>query len=203
MRTANTSALSATNIVLPSTPYATLVRRPLPSYTTFVSVGPKGGSQCMYRTLLGCRAAGAPPRPAFAAPRPARPAGSVPLAAKTDCRYTIPGPTGFHWRLRFPVSEADCVAPRPNPAGASSSPTSPSRSGVRPSSATIFPLASHNWSIEPKLDVGTRYENGSAMRLTRKYAPSGDASTDRIMAGAPILRTARDLTSTWASWPVV
>ena len=41
------------------------------------------------------------------------------------------------------------------------------------------------------------------MRVTRKYAPSGDASTERIMAGAPIFRVALDRTSICASWPVV
>ena len=45
VRAANTVPLSETNIVLPSALYATLVRRPLPSSTTFVSVGPYGGSQ--------------------------------------------------------------------------------------------------------------------------------------------------------------
>src|SRR5688572_32693794 len=108
-RVANTRPLSATNIVLPSTLYATVVRRPLPSKISFVSLGPYGGTQLMKRTLLGVRTPAAPLRPAFPAPRPpaARPpaAGSVPDDAKTDWSYTSPGPTGFHCRVRLPVSD--------------------------------------------------------------------------------------------------
>ncbi len=41
------------------------------------------------------------------------------------------------------------------------------------------------------------------MRVTRKCVASLEASTSRIIAGAPILRTVRLATSIIASWPVV
>ena len=69
--------------------------------------------------------------------------------------------------------------------------------------ATTLPFASHSSCTEPKFVTGTMYENGSTIRVTRKYCPSGDASTLRIIAGAPIFRTAFDFTSMSASWPVV
>jgi hypothetical protein len=47
------------------------------------------------------------------------------------------------------------------------------------------------------------YEKGSCMMLTRKYCPSGDASIERNMAGAPTFLTARLRTSITASCPVV
>ena len=47
------------------------------------------------------------------------------------------------------------------------------------------------------------YENGSVIFVTRNQRPSADAFTLRIIAGAPILRTARLRTSITASWPVV
>ena len=70
---------------------------------------------------------------------------------------------------------------------------------------TIFPLRvrSQSSSTEPKLETGTMYENGSVIWVTRAYSPSGETSADRIIAGAPIFRTALLLTSTIASWPVV
>jgi hypothetical protein len=90
--------------------------------------------------------------------------------------------------FRLPVSDADCCWP-PRPAGASASPVrSPSRSGVFDSVVIVLPAASHNSCTEPKLDTGTRYENGSTMSVTRRYCPSGETSTVRIIAGSPSLR---------------
>src|SRR5688572_21445814 len=116
--------------------------------------------------------------------------------------YTSPGPTGFHWMFRLPVSVGDDSGP-PRPAGGSSPIRSPSRSGVRVSVAMVFPERSHTSCTEPKLDTGTRYENGSSIFVTRTYWPSGDRSTDRNIAGGPTFRMLLLFTSISASWPVV
>ena len=42
-----------------------------------------------------------------------------------------------------------------------------------------------------KLATGTRYENGSVIRVTRTWLPSCEASTARTMVGAPSVFTAR------------
>ena len=64
---------------------------------------------------------------------------------------------------------------------------------------SILPSASQISSTDPKLLAGTSYENGLTMRVTRTYLPSGDASSDRIIAGGPIFRAVRVCTSMSAS----
>jgi len=105
--------------------------------------------------------------------------------------------------LRLPVSLA-LAPPPPNPPGASSPPVGrSSRRRVVWSVAIVLPVASHSSRTEPNELIGTRYENGSVICVTVKYWPSSEASTDRIIRGWPIFRTAFDFTSMSASWPVV
>ena len=100
--------------------------------------------------------------------------------------------------FRLPVSCA------PAPAAAPPKPPRPSsRSGVVCSVVSTLPLASHNSCTLPNDDTGTRYENGSVIRVTRKCAASAAASTERIIAGVPTRRTVRLATSSNASCPVV
>ena len=106
---------------------------------------------------------------------------------------------GFHWMLRLALS---ALSPR-RAVGSPLSAGAPSRSAVVASVVMTRPFASHSSSTEPKLDTGTRYEYGSVMRVTRTNAPSGAASRSRMVAGAPIGRTALDFTSMRASCPFV
>ena len=172
-RTAIVAPLSVTNIVLLSLLYSTVDSCALPRYSTVVSLAPNGARQCT----------------------------TLPV-----CTYSRPVPIGFHWMLRLALSAPSPRRAAPGAAGAAASPLSadaPSRSAVVASVVITRPLASQSSSTEPKLDAGTRYEYGSVIRVTRTKAPSGAASISRMVAGAPMARTALDFTSMSASCPLV
>ena len=100
--------------------------------------------------------------------------------------------------FRLPVSAAPAPA-----AGPPRPPRPSSRSGVVCNVAIARPVPSQSSCTLPNEETGTKYEKGSVIRVTRKCMASLDASTARIIAGAPMRRTVFFATSISARCPVV
>src|SRR5688572_19629844 len=119
-------------------------------------------------------------RPLFAAPPPPPRPPPPPCAAGAGCAFGLVGSTGagvgVAWTPRFRLRSLSFVS--------------------------ALPVASQISSIDPKLLVGTMYENGLVMRVTRAYLPSGDRLKLVIMPGVPNLVIAPVARSTMPIWPV-
>ena len=151
------------------------------------------------RTLRAAAAATGAPR------RRDRRAAARRPAANTDCRYTSPGPTGFHWMLRLPVSDAvGCAAattpPRRVTVAAASAFAQRRLAERRDDLAGRVPQLLHRAEARDRHEVRERLDHARDAEVLRRRAthrPRGSSPARR--SSAPPSTSRRSC----ASWPVV